>query len=195
MFCEYRGDQTPSEHTGQTVHMKIICTAYAQQVWQFLDSLDIGCECCRVHLPSVQSTYPEFLDVQQPNYLKGLMGMWKFWISICSIEISSQPNSQVEKDEMSKEIGTLGRSRCWKRRGGSPVRVQQPSLSLLIYASLPCPALFFSLSAQAVPKAAVLCLLCYSELARHSMVAWAHTSCLVMCRLVVFAACPSVSWS
>ena len=106
MFCEHRVEQTPSEHAGQTVHMQIICTAYAQQVWQFLDSLDMVCECCRVHLPSVQSTHPEFLDVQQSKYLKGLMGMWKFWISICTTEISSQANSQVEKDKMSKEIGT-----------------------------------------------------------------------------------------
>lgn len=174
MFCEYRVEQTPSEHAGQTVHMQIICTAYAQQVWQFLDSLDIVCECSTLHLPSVQSTYPEFLDVQHSNYLKGLMGMWKFWISICSIEISSQPNSQVEKDKMSEEMGTYGSSQCWKRRGGSPVPVQQPSISLLISAALPSPALFFSLSAQAVLKAAVLCLLCYPELAWLSVVACAH---------------------
>lgn len=77
-----------------------------------MDSLDIVCECHTLHLPSVQSTYPEFLDVQQPNYLKGLMGMWKFWMSICSIEISSQANSQVEKDEMSKKISACGSSQC-----------------------------------------------------------------------------------
>lgn len=77
-----------------------------------MDSLDIVCECSTVHLPGVQSTYPEFLDVQQSNYLEGLMGMWKFWISMCSIEISSQPNFQVEKDKMSKEIGTCGSSQC-----------------------------------------------------------------------------------
>lgn len=62
-----------------------------------MDSLDTVHACYTVHLPSVQSTYPEFLDVQQPSYLKGLVGMWKFWINVRSLEISSQQNSQVEK--------------------------------------------------------------------------------------------------
>lgn len=66
--------------------------------------------CYTVHLPSVQLTYPEFLDVQQPSYLKGLVGTWKLWINARGGQISSPENSQVEKDEMSRGTCTHGSS-------------------------------------------------------------------------------------
>lgn len=58
----------------------------------------------------MQSTYPEFLDVQQPGYLKGLVGMWELWINTRGGQISSPEDFQVEKDEMSRGIGTHGSS-------------------------------------------------------------------------------------
>lgn len=192
MFCVCRVDQAPLERTGHTVHMQIICTAYAQHVWQIWDSLHIVRACYTIYLPCVQSTYPEFLGVQQPGYLKGPMGMWKFWINACSIKISAQQNSQVEEDEMSREIGAHGSSLCWKRRGGSCVRVQQPYIYLLIYAALPCLVLIPLSWVPRLWRLQVLCLLCYSDLAWLPVVAHTHASHLIMCRLVVIAACPSV---
>lgn len=64
-----------------------------------------------------------------------------------------------------------------------------------ISSDLCCSALPSTFLLIELPKAAVLGLLCCPELAQLSVVTCAHTSCLIMCGLLKFAACPSVPWS